>query len=135
MEPRNERKIGRRYAIAACGAALIALLGTQTSYAGDVETRVNHLTFSRSVALPGVVLPPGAYTFELMPMSGNMVRVLTRNRGRVHFVGFTREVERPRTISVRQATVALGEVAPGAIPPITTWYPAGVSSGRQFIYK
>jgi hypothetical protein len=47
--------------------------------------------------LPGAVLPAGPYRFELVA-APNIVRVIDHN-GRVRFIGLTRPVERPRTVS------------------------------------
>ena len=95
----------------------------------------HYLTFNGSVALPGVVLPPGSYTFEVAnrDTSGNIVRVSSRN-GRFQFLGFTRIVERPRSFG-RDKRVTFGEAASGVPAPIKIWYPPESSTGHEFIYR
>jgi hypothetical protein len=87
------------------------------------------------MALPGVTLPPGEYTFELFNhgTSGDTVLVTSDHQHRVHYLGLTRIVERPRNMRPDQV-IAVGEAPVGEPVPIRVWYPAGSSSGRQFIY-
>ena len=46
----------------------------------------------------------------------------------------TQRIERPVGQS-RNATVSLGEVAPGEAPPIRAWFPEDSDRGYQFIYR
>ena len=130
----HKSSVCRRSALASCGAIGLALVVTVTSQAWSVASGTNYLTFSGAVALPGVVLPAGTYTFEVAnpDTSGNVVRVSRRN-GRVQFLGFTERVERPAGLAKDRAVV-LGEAPAGAPPPIIGWYPLGSSTGHRFIY-
>jgi len=98
-------------------------------------TKVNNLTFSHPVALPGVALGPGTYVFEAGPQVTNssLVRVLSRNRQIVYYTGFTIPVSRPR--GTEGSTVVLGEAARGAATPILAWYPIGSTAGHEFMYR
>ena len=92
-----------------------------------------NLTFNRAVALPGVVLAAGTYTFEIPSEAAyNLVRVKSVDGRHIYFTKFTREVRRPSDRNVQHVT--LGEAAPGMAPPINAWFPTGEQSGRQFIY-
>jgi len=95
-------------------------------------SRVNHLTFSQPVALPGVVLSPGSYAFELNASANNVVRVMTRDRQQHLFIGMTVPVGRPA--GPRPASVLLGEAQAGQPTPIRVWYPANSANGYQFLY-
>lgn len=114
--------------------ALLALASATPSRAalgpGD------RITFSGAVALPGVVLPAGSYTFEVAnPWSSHtVVRVASRDTGRVHFLGFTRMVPRPADLPADQL-ISLGEAPRGEAVPIEVWYPGGRSQGHRFIYR
>ena len=55
-----------------CGTVALGLLVVASSHAWGVSHE-NKLTFSRPVALPGVVLPAGAYTFELAASTSSLV--------------------------------------------------------------
>ena len=125
----------RRSALTVCGAIGLALVVTVTSQAWSVFGQANHLTFSGAVALPGVVLPAGTYTFEIAnpDTSANVVRVASRD-GRVQFLGFTERVQRPERLP-KDRMVSFGESAAGAPPPVLAWYPIGTSTGHRFIYR
>ena len=112
-------------AVAVAAAAFAA-----TSHASDANT----LTFSRDVALPGVVLPAGSYVFEIAnpTSSGDVVRV--RRDGRVAYMGFTLAVDRPAHMPADQP-VTLGEGGSGTPAPIKAWFPIGSSRGHQFMYR
>jgi hypothetical protein len=127
-------RIGNRVVLFSCalGVALLAVVGQ----AGSLVHDTNHLRFSGTVALPGVVLPAGAYTFEAAnPDSGHdVVRVWDRAHTRVYFSGFTYRIGRPSSMSREQA-VSLGEAGRGDPKPILAWYPIGTNAGFQFIYR
>lgn len=123
----------RRSTLAVCGMALAALLLTQASPAADGWGKQTRVTFSGSVTLPGVTLPAGAYTFELVPEVNNVVRVMSRNRLRQHYIGFTRPVERPAGMAPTQ-TVMLGDAPRGVAPPVRAWYPIGSRTGFAFLF-
>lgn len=104
-----------------------------TTQAGSTDT--NYLTFSRDVALPGVVLPAGTYKFEIAnpDRATDIVRVSSRD-GHVHYMGFTLAADRPADLPANQP-VSFREGRPGVPVPIAAWFPLGTSSGRQFIYR
>jgi hypothetical protein len=118
-------------------ALLFATCMSATSSAGAAASRLTHLQVNRTMALPGVVLSPGLYTFQVLnpESSGNAVLVTsgTSNR-RAHFLGFTRPVERPRNMPEDQ-TITVREARAGEPVPITAWYPVGYASGHEFIYE
>jgi hypothetical protein len=114
-----------------CATAALALM-----VAGSVlafgNTHENKLTFSRPVALPGVVLPAGSYTFDMATDTALDV-VVVRNRTKVLYTGFTRRVERPASMSTT-AAITLGEASANEPPPITAWYEIGRTIGHEFRY-
>jgi hypothetical protein len=117
-------------------AAIVAGLATVAPIHADVEsTRMQYLTFTKPVALPGVTLASGTYIFE-MPAPGtsshDLVRISSRDRKIVYLTAFTREVDRPAGIPLTQF-VSLKEVAPTAPSPIAVWW-SDARSGRQFVY-
>ncbi|MBI4263601.1 MAG: hypothetical protein HY657_04445 [Acidobacteria bacterium] len=124
----------RKSLAAACGAAILGLVMAASSTASTNASRRSYLTFSGPVALPGVTLRAGAYTFELADSNRrDIVQVRTRDRSRVLWMGFTRLVRRPAGLRAdRPAT--LGEAPRGTPPPITAWYPFGEPTGYEFIY-
>jgi hypothetical protein len=121
-----------KWSLIAFGCVLAAISGAPAVQAHNPHR--NYLTFSGAVALPGTTLPPGTYLFEVVVPggAGDVVSVSSRN-GQQYFLGFTREVPRPRALKA-SGTVAFGEARPGNPPPIAVWYPLGGSRGHQFVY-
>lgn len=126
--------ITRKSALMVCGAVMLGLtLANPGSAASTAASQTNHLTFSGPVGLPGVTLPGGTYTFEVIPLHPDIVRVLSRDGSRVYFTGFTVHVARPAGLSADQP-VTLAETRRGVAPRITAWYPVGASQGQAFRY-
>jgi hypothetical protein len=117
------------------GAAVVALVVMAAS-AHAWTSRINYVTFSGAVSLPGVVLPSGTYTFELAPPSGGLdvVRVSSRDNRRVFYFGFTQAVLRPAGLG-QNDIVTFGEAASGQAAPIEAWFPLGSETGHRFIYR
>lgn len=128
--------VNRKWVLTAFG---VVILGSVVAASGDAwgtASNTNHLTFSRSFALPGMTLPAGVYTFELADstVSLDIVRVVSRDRSKVSYTGFTALVPRPAGLPADQM-LTFGEAPAGTPPPIVAWYPAGESIGHQFIYR
>jgi hypothetical protein len=132
------RQLTRRVAVAASAAALIAAVLTAPVDAGGNQSRLTRLTVNRTMALPGVTLPPGTYTFEIANTvtSANVVMVSSRSAvGRkVHYLGLTHPIERPHNLPGSQV-ITIGEVPAGEPVPIRAWFPIGYSTGYQFVYE
>jgi len=125
----------RRIVHTLCGVVLLGVLATSTTGAIANARRTTYFTFNRSVQMPGVVLPAGTYIFEVAndTGTGDVVRVLSRDRSRLHLMKFTRFIYRPATSNLK-ATVSLGESPAGNPPPVKTWFPENETRGREFIY-
>jgi hypothetical protein len=132
----NHRVFRRTIVLGAAAVAVVALaIGVSSTQAAPLTmtlSKINYLTFSSAVRLPGTVLTPGTYTFEAGPngTNANIVRVTTRNGQRQLFMGFTSPVSRRS----RGPAVALGEAPAGAPQPIAIWYEDGATIGHQFRY-
>src|SRR6266700_2546505 len=118
----------------ACAAAVLALLVGGSAYAFS-NIHENRLTFSRPVALPGVVLPAGSYWFDVAsPTALDVVVVRSADGRKVFYMGFTNTVSRPRTMA-KDAPIAFGEGSANEARPIAAWYEIGESTGHQFLYR
>ena len=103
--------------------------------AGYTFGHENILTFSRPVALPGVVLPAGSYSFDIAGETAlDIVVVRNPKTARVYYMGFTNTVTRPRTMS-KEAPITFGEAPANAPRPIAAWYEIGETTGHQFLYR
>jgi hypothetical protein len=123
-------------AAVALGAAFLAVTATTSTHALMNAEKTTYLTFSRSVALPGVELSAGTYIFELvLPESEqHLVRVLSKDRSHVYLTAFTNMARRPWKLD-RKQLVTFGEAPRGMAPPIKIWYPQDGTDGREFIYE
>jgi hypothetical protein len=125
--------VTRQLPLAALAAVLVGSLLTATAF-GNAVLHTTHLTFSGPVALPGVTLPTGTYTFEQADFSTpDIVVVRSRDRSKVYFLGFTHRVQRPRSLPADRM-VTFGEARRGQAPRITAWYPPNQSRGYEFLY-
>jgi len=114
-----------------CTTAALALMVAGSVLAFGVSHK-NQLTFSRPVALPGVVLPAGSYTFDVASDTALDV-VVVKNRTKVLYMGFTNQVLRP-TWMPSGALVTIGEAPANEAPPVTVWYELGKTIGHEFRY-
>jgi hypothetical protein len=115
-------------------AAALALLVAGSGYAWGFSHE-NKLTFSRPVALPGVVLPAGSYSFNVAsPTALDVVVVRNAKTGHVLYMGFTATVTRPPNMS-KEAPIVFGEAAANEARPIATWYELGDTLGHEFRYR
>ncbi len=98
-------------------------------------TMTNHLTFWTPVSLPGVTLAAGTYVFEAGPggTNPNIVRVLSPNRQKLFYLGFT--VPIVRSPDGEPSVLTFGEAANSAAAPILAWYPVGSNQGHEFLYR
>ena len=125
----------RDAALLASVVAVAVILTASASQAFNMAplAMANNLTFSRSVMLPGITLAAGTYVFESGPggTNPNIVRVMSQNRQKLFYLGFTSPVVRPR--GHEPSVLTFGEAAIGAAP-ILAWYPVGSNQGHEFIY-
>ncbi|HXD15802.1 MAG TPA: hypothetical protein VN654_02225 [Vicinamibacterales bacterium] len=115
---------------AAALAMLLAASGHALGYGHE-----NKLTFNGPVALPGVVLPAGLYSFNVASDTALDIVVVSEARsGKRLYMGFTNTVTRPRAMS-KNAPIAFGEATANQPRPIAAWYELGATVGHQFLYR
>jgi hypothetical protein len=118
----------RTKSLLVAGLVLASFAIAMSSRAGSIY-RTDYLSMNRATALPGVVLPPGNYAFEVLEGHADLVRVTDRATLRVLYTGFTDIVRRPAGVN---ASLVLGEAPSGAPLPITVWFPTGAERGLAF---
>ena len=114
--------------------AALALMVVTGSVMAFGLSHQNRLTFNRPVALPGVVLPAGTYSFDVAENTLDVVVVRNSAGTRVLYMGFTTLLQRPAGMS-RNTAVTIGEAPANQAPPITRWYEIGQSIGHEFRYQ
>jgi hypothetical protein len=128
-------EVEMRKRILMCGVFVtLALLVTAASAAAQTWDERAYFTFSGPVELPGVALPPGKYVFRIAnPETGRSVVQVVSGDGKMPYgLFFTRSAERPSPPP--NPEIRFMEAAPGAPPPIKTWWNAGDRIGREFVY-
>lgn len=127
--------VNRKLVQTVCGVLLLGIVSASTTAASFDTRRTTHFTFSGAVQLPGVTLPAGSYTFEVVNSNGgpDVVSVRSRDRAKVHLLRITRGVDR-KAAPTLAATITLGETRPGTAPRIKAWFPESETRGREFIY-
>ena len=121
----------RKSLLTMAGVAIIGVLATASAHA-FMNTR-NFLTFNGPIALPGVTLPAGTYTFRnLSEHDKNVVQVLNKAETKSYYIGITTPVSRPRQDT--ELLVTIGEAPAGQVRPIKAWFPRGETVGHGFIY-
>ena len=113
--------------------AVVALSGAASQAA--TFSWSNCLNFRTAFALPGVELPAGVYTFEVVNpgTDADVVRVSSKDGRQVYFMGFTGRVPRPAGMP-SDRLVVFGEAPRGDAQPVAIWFPIHSSTGHQFLY-
>ena len=126
----------RRATLAFTAAALVVLVGVVVGHASTSANHPNFLRVTIPLALPGAVLPPGEYVFEVPnpETSHDVVRVWNRATHQSVFMGLTRPAPRRLTKAPADPLV-LGDSAAGKPTPVLAWYPIGFEDGHEFIYR
>jgi len=119
--------------------ALVGVLGAlvlaaASTHAWPLENRLMYITFSRSVALPGVELSAGTYAFTMPATDTSLVRVSSKDGKKIYLTAFTYRISRPANLKSGQI-ITFGEAPRGTPPQVDAWFPDGMSDGRQFIYR
>lgn len=122
-----------RHKFVVVAALAFLIVGTAAAGVHAWSGQRNTIRFSGAVALPGVLLPAGEYSFEVLPAAGaDVVRVSGAADNHAYFLGFTNRVNRPRSLG--QHVIVLGEAAAGSPQPIRVWYPTDGGDGHEFLY-
>ena len=125
----------RRTIATACFLAAAGILAASLTVTASPFNKATYFTFRTPVTLPGTVLAPGEYVFEIANPNGGADVVVVRNKGRstLHLMALTRAVTREPSHKL-EAAIVLGEASRSEPRRITSWYAAGETTGRQFMY-
>ncbi len=105
-----------------------------SSVHADEWNKLTYLTFSQPVAVPGVVLPAGTYTFRLADSvsDGHVVQIL--NRAGTQLLATILTITDSRLTPTDDTVVTFGERSGGAPLAIRSWFYPGHTLGQAFIY-
>ena len=114
-------------------ALLLAFLIVLPNVRADEWNQATLFTFNESVQIPGQVLPPGAYVFELVNnFNHEIVRISNADRTNVIAVIQARPTQQTG-VSGKTATV-LAERGVSKPEAIVAWSYPGRVEGHQFLY-
>jgi hypothetical protein len=91
-------------------------------------------TFNQPIALPGMTLPAGTYTFRLAdPMTGGKV-VQILNRSGTESFALLLSIPAYRAEAARESEIGFMETASGMPAAVKVWWQEGSTRGYEFIY-
>jgi hypothetical protein len=125
-------RIGRSV-LAIVAVSCVGVVMPRTA-AADEWNKETVLTFSRSVEIPGKVLPAGTYVFRLAdsPSNRHVVQVFDQ-ASRILATVLTVPAARLRAADGTRITFE--EQPAGTAFPIKTWFYPGDLSGEEFVYR
>jgi hypothetical protein len=116
----------------ACAAGLLAVFAVATASAEPLDRRTN-FTFRNPTSVPGVTLAPGEYQFHVVDSSNrDVVQVLNADGTTPYAMFFAIPTWRPDP--PKDSELRFMETAVGMPQAVKTWYYAGESIGREFLY-
>ena len=115
--------------------ALVALVcglsAPATAYTLDRRTL---FTFNQPIALPGVTLPAGTYTFRLAdPMTGGKVVQVLNDNGTQSYAMLL-SIPAYRQDAATESEISFMETASGMPAAVKIWWQEGSTRGYEFIY-
>jgi len=117
-----------------CAVIVLCTLAGAWTDAAMTPARSTYFTFNAPVVLPGIVLAPGTYIFEISNpnTSADAVQVLDRNRSKLYLNALTAPADR-HTRDLK-AEIVLGESGRSVPHRVEAWFAEGHTTGRRFLY-
>jgi hypothetical protein len=118
--------------IVASAAFLIAM--SAPALRADSINKKTVLTLSEAVAVPGMVLQPGTYVFELesSPVDRNIVQVFDKDQA--HLLTTFMAIPDYRVEPADHTVIQLEEREPNTPQAIHAWFYQGDYDGLEFVY-
>lgn len=114
---------------------LLALVMTLPSARASERDQATEITFSKSVQIPGRVLPAGTYWFVVSEAntSRNIVQIFNSNRSMLFATVLTINTESLTTTD--KSAITFAEREPMQPETILSWFYPGHTFGHQFVYS
>jgi len=112
----------------------VFLLFTPLAAKADEWNKKTTITFNQPIEIPGMVLTPGTYVFELLdsPSDRNVVQIF--NADKSHLYENVLAIPAYRLEPSDKTGVTLEETAEGTPEAIKTWFYPGDNYGQEFVY-
>jgi len=112
----------------------VFLLSTPLAAKADEWNKKTTITFNQPVEIPGMVLAPGTYVFELMDSPSDRDVVQIFNADQSHLYENVLAIPAYRLESSDKTVVTFEERAKGTPEAIKTWFYPGDNYGQEFVY-
>jgi len=122
--------VKRRLATLFCLAALVWMVPARADQ-WDKKTTV---TFSRSIELPGIVLPAGTYVFRLLNDAGNRHVVQVFNADETHIFTTILAIPNYRLKPTSDSVMRFNEARKDNPEAMRAWFYPADSFGQEFVY-
>ena len=118
-----------------CAATLLTVWQPSAARATDYE-KLTYFTFSAPVRIPGTVLKPGTYAFELAnPETSRSVLRVTSQNGRKSYGQFYFSRDLYRHEATSKPVVVFRETPAGAPAIVRGWFYPSERHGYEFVYS
>ncbi len=117
-----------------CLLSGLALTSMATNANADAWNKKTYVTISRSIEVPGAVLPPGKYVFKLMDSASNRHIVQILNADENHVFTTNLAVAKQRMEPADKTVLTFYEMPGGGPEPVRSWFYPGDTIGQEFAY-
>ena len=118
-----------RKAVAVFVLALASLVVLSDAHASEFD-QATKFTFSKSIQIPGQVLPAGTYWF-VVP-APKVIEIFNSDRSKLYATLLTNSAETPEPAD--KSTVTFAERGSTQAEAIVTWFYPGRADGHEFLY-
>jgi hypothetical protein len=123
-----------KFAIHACLLGGMLLTGAATKANADVWNKKTYINTSRSIEVPGAILPPGRYVFKLLdsPSNRHIVQILNDRENHVYTTNLA--IPKQRMEPADKTILDFYEMPGGGPEPVRSWFYPGDTIGQEFAY-
>lgn len=134
VSAKQDRKGGkymlRRLATLFCFAALVWMIPARA----DQWDKKTIVTFSRSIELPGIVLPAGTYVFKLLDTPGNRHVVQVFSKDEMHLFTTVLAIPNHRLTPTSDSVMRFNEAKKNNPEAMRAWFYPADNFGQEFVY-
>jgi len=110
------------------------LTGTATTAKADPWNKKTYINTSRSIEVPGAILPPGRYVFKLLDSQSNRHIVQILNDRENHVYATNLAIPKQRMEPADKTILTFYEMPGGGPEPVRSWFYPGDTIGQEFAY-
>jgi len=123
-----------KFAIHACLLGGVLLTGAATQANADQWNKKTYINTSRSIEVPGAILPPGRYVFKLLDSQSNRHIVQILNERENHVYSTNLAISKQRMEPADNTILTFYEMPGGGPEPVRSWFYPGDTIGQEFSY-